>query len=67
MENPRRGGGSPGFLGPGREGPGGCLLGMWGGGLNIFLGGRNSHQENEQHTAKTPVSKTCTDQATLQG
>ena len=38
----RRGGGRP-------RGPGGCLRGIGGGRLNIFLGGRNSHQENGSH------------------
>ena len=40
-ENPRRGGVS-GRVGPGAgEGPGGCLWGIFGGGLNIFFRGRN--------------------------
>ena len=37
IENPRRGGGG--------EGRGGCLRGIWGGWLNIFFRGRNSHQD----------------------
>ena len=44
IENPRRGGGSPGR--GGTEGPGGCLRrigGFWGGGLNIFFRGRILH------------------------
>ena len=43
IDNPRRGGGSPG----GAKGPGGCLrrIGdLGGGGLNIFVRGRNVHQ-----------------------
>ena len=41
IENPRRGGGSPGRVGVG--GAGSVLAGNWGG-LNIFFQGRNSHQ-----------------------
>ena len=46
IENPRggiseeKGGGG----GEAAKGPGGCLQGIWGGGLNIFFRGRNSHQ-----------------------
>ena len=32
MENPGGEGGSPGLVGAGGEGPGGCLRGIWGGG-----------------------------------
>ena len=38
------GGGGLAAEGGGVEGPGGCLCGMWGGGLNIFFRGRNSHK-----------------------
>ena len=59
VRGPRKGVGGVGFLlkmpggggvsqqrgGGGAEGPGGCLRGIWGGGVNIFFRGRNAHQE----------------------
>ena len=36
-ENPRRGGVSREGWGRGSEGPGGCLQGIWGGGVLIFF------------------------------
>ena len=44
LKIPGREGVLPGRWGQGGEGPGGCLQGISGEGLNIFFRGRNSHQ-----------------------